>query len=84
MHILILIHIHIHIHTHLPLYPGNVIITGRESTCALYSADLASMDIDGGGDGLAYNPLDAQGFICINAVRLKANAIREKKVAAQL
>ena len=30
------------------LYNGNCIIAGRESPCALYSADLASMDIDDG------------------------------------
>jgi argininosuccinate synthase len=57
------------------LYKGNVIITGRESPCALYSADLASMDIEDGGKGLEYNPIDAQGFIRINAVRLRANRI---------
>jgi argininosuccinate synthase len=57
------------------LYKGNTIIVGRESPCALYSADLASMDIEDGGKGLEYNPMDAQGFICINAVRLRANSI---------
>jgi len=57
------------------LYKGNVTIMGRESPCALYSADLASMDIEGGGDSLNYNPMDAEGFIRINAVRLKANKI---------
>ena len=30
------------------LYNGNCIVAGRESPCALYSADLASMDIDDG------------------------------------
>jgi len=57
------------------LYKGNVTIMGRESPCALYSADLASMDIEGGGASLNYNPMDAEGFIRINAVRLKANKI---------
>lgn len=57
------------------LYKGNVIVMGRESPCALYSADLASMDIEDGGKGLEYNPIDAQGFIRINAVRLRANRI---------
>ena len=37
------------------------------------SSDLASMDIEDGGAGLEYNPMDAQGFIRINAVRLRAN-----------
>ena len=54
------------------LYKGNCIIIGRESPCALYSADLASMDIEDGGSKLDYNPMDAQGFIKINAVRLRA------------
>ena len=61
------------------LYKGNCIIVGRESPCALYSADLASMDIEDGGDGLEYNPMDAQGFIRINAVRLRANYMINKK-----
>jgi argininosuccinate synthase len=60
------------------LYKGNVIIMGRESPCALYSADLASMDIDDGGKGLEYNPMEAQGFIRINAVRLRANFLLQK------
>jgi argininosuccinate synthase len=60
------------------LYKGNVIVLGRESPCALYSADLASMDIDDGGKGLEYNPMEAQGFIRINAVRLRANFLLQK------
>jgi argininosuccinate synthase len=56
------------------LYKGNIIIKGRTSPHALYNADLASMDIDGGGASFDYNPADAQGFIRINAVRLKTYA----------
>ena len=41
--------------------------------CPSTSSDLASMDIEDGGAGLEYNPMDAQGFIRINAVRLRAN-----------
>jgi argininosuccinate synthase len=52
-------------------YAGNVTITARESPFALYNADLASMDIEGGGAAFDYNPMDAQGFIRINAVRLR-------------
>mmetsp|Transcript_26809 Transcript_26809/g.59316 ORF Transcript_26809/g.59316 Transcript_26809/m.59316 type:complete len:428 (-) Transcript_26809:88-1371(-) len=63
------------------LYKGNCIIVGRESKCALYSADLASMDIEGGGTGMDYNPADAQGFIRINAVRLRANRILKEALA---
>jgi len=67
----------------LKLYKGNVIVTGRESPCALYSADLASMDIEDGGKGLEYNPMDAQGFIRINAVRLRAHRILQQHLDAQ-
>jgi argininosuccinate synthase len=39
------------------LYKGNCIIKGRVSPKkALYNADLASMDIEGGGDAFDYNP----------------------------
>jgi argininosuccinate synthase len=65
------------------LYKGNAIIIGRESPCALYSADLASMDIEDGGKGLDYNPADAQGFIRINAVRLRANRMRQSLIDAK-
>jgi argininosuccinate synthase len=58
----------------LELYKGNVIVRGRSSPKALYNADLASMDIEGGGDAFDYNPADANGFIRINAVRLKTYA----------
>lgn len=56
----------------LELYKGNITIKGRESPNALYSADLASMDIDDGGALFDYNPADSQGFIKINSTRLKA------------
>jgi argininosuccinate synthase len=61
------------------LYKGNCIIQGRSSPKALYNADLASMDIEGGGDAFDYNPADAQGFIRINAVRLKTYAALRAK-----
>jgi argininosuccinate synthase len=61
------------------LYKGNVTIRGRESPKALYNADLASMDIEGGGDAFDYNPADANGFIRINAVRLKTYAALRAK-----
>jgi len=63
------------------LYKGNCIIKGRSSAKALYNADLASMDIEGGGDAFDYNPADANGFIRINAVRLKTYAALRAKFA---
>lgn len=38
---------------------GNITVTGRESAKSLYSADLASMEIEGGGS-IDYEPADAQ------------------------
>lgn len=61
------------------LYKGNVTIMGRSSPKALYNADLASMDIEGGGSAFDYNPADAQGFIRINSVRLKTYAALRAK-----
>lgn len=63
----------------LELYKGNVIARGRSSPNSLYSPDLASMDIEGGGDAFDYNPSDAAGFIRINAVRLKTYAALRAK-----
>ena len=61
------------------LYKGNCIIRGRDSKTSLYHADLASMDIEHGGDAFDYNPADAQGFIRINATRLKTYAALRAK-----
>jgi argininosuccinate synthase len=66
---------------HLKLYKGNITVMGREAPNALYSEELASMDIEDGGNGLDYNPMDSQGFIRINAVRLRASKVRETLAA---
>ncbi len=50
----------------LELYKGNVTVTGRQSESHLYDSELASMDVEGG-----YNQSDAEGFIKVNAVRLR-------------
>ena len=50
------------------LYKGNVTIRGRESESSLYDPELSSMDIEGG-----YDQQDAEGFIKISAIRLKAH-----------
>jgi argininosuccinate synthase len=51
---------------YLSLYKGNVIITGRESPKSLYDEGIASMDVHGG-----YDQTDAEGFIKLNALRLR-------------
>jgi argininosuccinate synthase len=54
----------------LKLYKGNVIVTGRESPHSLYSARVVTFEDDAG----AYNQLDAQGFIKLQALRLRLAA----------
>jgi argininosuccinate synthase len=59
----------------LKLYKGNVIVTGRQSDQSLYSEDLVTFEDDAG----AYDQKDAQGFIKLNALRLRTLAARTKK-----
>jgi len=50
------------------LYKGNVIILGRDSESdSLFDANIATFEDDAG----AYNQKDAEGFIKINALRLR-------------
>jgi argininosuccinate synthase len=52
----------------LKLYKGNVMILGRESeTDSLFNAKIATFEDDAG----AYDQKDAEGFIKINALRLR-------------
>ena len=50
----------------LKIYKGNVMITGRESPFTLYNADLATFE-----DEQIYSQQDAEGFIKLNALRLR-------------
>jgi len=59
----------------LKLYKGNVIVIGRSSPFTLYSQDLVTFEDDQG----AYDQKDAQGFIKLNALRLRTLAMRRKK-----
>ncbi|WP_375573370.1 argininosuccinate synthase [Ahrensia marina] len=59
----------------LTLYKGNVIVTGRASAKSLYSEELVTFEDDQG----AYDQTDAQGFIKLNALRLRTLAARTKK-----
>jgi argininosuccinate synthase len=54
----------------LKLYKGNVIVTGRESPHSLYSARVVTFEDDAG----AYDQVDAQGFIKLQALRLRLAA----------
>jgi argininosuccinate synthase len=50
----------------LKLYKGNVTITGRKSPVSLYRQDIVTFEA--GGD---YDQHDAEGFIRLNALRLR-------------
>ncbi|RFD18910.1 argininosuccinate synthase [Komagataeibacter melaceti] len=54
----------------LKLYKGNVICVGRESPNSLYDTRVVTFEDDEG----AYNQADAQGFIRLNALRLRLGA----------
>jgi len=56
----------------LKLYKGNVIVTGRRSPKSLYRNDLVTFEDDRG----AYDQKDAEGFIRLNALRLRTLAAR--------
>ncbi len=51
----------------LKLLKGNVIVCGRQSPHSLYNEDLSTFEKDSG----SYDQKDAEGFIKINALRLK-------------
>jgi argininosuccinate synthase len=51
----------------LKLYKGNVIVCGRKSPKSLYSLKHVTFEEDAG----AYNQRDAEGFIKLNALRLR-------------
>jgi|SRR3989344_2768549 len=56
---------------HLTLYKGNVIVTARDSPMSLYDVDVVSMEKKGGSEKIDYDPIDAKGFIKLNALRLR-------------
>ncbi len=59
----------------LKLYKGNVSVIGRESPNSLYSARVVTFEDDQG----AYNQVDAQGFIKLQALRLRLGAAVGRK-----
>jgi argininosuccinate synthase len=60
----------------LKLYKGNVGVVGRESKYSLYDQDLVTFD-----EGkVAYDQRDAEGFIRLNALRLRTLGQRKRKL----
>ncbi len=58
---------HVEGEVNLKLYKGNAIVTGRTSPKSLYSAKIVTFEDDAG----AYDQQDAEGFIKLNALRLR-------------
>lgn len=59
----------------LKLYKGNVIVVGRKSDNSLFDESIATFEDDQG----AYNQKDAEGFIKLNALRLRIAAKKRAK-----
>jgi argininosuccinate synthase len=70
---------HVEGEVRLKLYKGNVMVTGRESPKSLYSEDLVTFEDDKG----AYDQKDAEGFIRLNALRLRTLAMRKKRTGGK-
>lgn len=58
----------------LKLYKGNVNVAGRRSARSLYRMDFATFEKD-----QVYRQKDAEGFINLNALRLKIRALRDRQ-----
>jgi argininosuccinate synthase len=57
----------------LRLYKGNVAVAGRRSPRSLYRTDFATFESDS-----VYRQRDAEGFINLNALRLRIRALRDR------
>jgi argininosuccinate synthase len=57
----------------LKLYKGNCSVVGRKSPASLYHPDFATFERD-----TVYNQADAEGFIRLNALRLRIRALLNK------
>src|SRR3954463_592554 len=60
----------------LRLYKGNVDVVGRESKYSLYDQELVTFE----EGAVAYDHRDAQGFIKLNALRLRTLGQRKRKL----
>jgi len=58
----------------LKLYKGNIIMAGRKSPVSLYRTDFATFEKEA-----VYNQADATGFIKINSLRLRIQALMKEK-----
>jgi len=58
----------------LRLYKGTLTVTGRRSPRSLYRSDFATFEAD-----TVYRQRDAEGFIALQALRLKIRALRDRQ-----
>ncbi len=58
----------------LELYKGNCRVLGRKSDTSLYRRDFATFEAD-----QVYRQQDAEGFIQLNALRLRIHALLKKE-----
>lgn len=63
----------------LKLYKGNVVVVGRKSENSLFDESIATFEDDKG----AYNQKDAEGFIKLNALRMRIAARKRARNAAK-
>jgi len=57
----------------LKLYKGSITVAGRRSAKSLYRHDFATFEADS-----VYRQRDAEGFIRLNALRLRIRALRDR------
>jgi argininosuccinate synthase len=58
----------------LKLYKGNVMVTGRRSPMSLYNQEVVTFEADS-----VYDQRDAEGFIKLNALRLRLGSLGQPK-----
>jgi argininosuccinate synthase len=56
------------------LFKGSATVSGRKSPHSLYRPDIATFEADN-----VYRQADAEGFIRLNALRLRTRALVERK-----
>jgi len=61
----------------LRLYKGSCVVTGRKARNSLYNPEYSTFEAD-----KVYNQADADGFIKLNALRLKLNTYRDQAMLA--
>lgn len=67
---------HVNGEVRLKLYKGNVVVVGRRSDDSLFDESIATFEDDAG----SYNQKDAEGFIKLNALRMRIAASKGRNL----